>query len=449
MENLKKVVATASALMVVGVGGCGKDGGATTLVPPNISTGTPPAACGTVVFDTGGTNGYGREPVVNSGQLTAPTDIAFIPGSTKAFVVTEQAGYVAYFDGNCNVVNRVDLRDSSGGGIGVVSGGEQGLLNVEFHPNYATNRYVFFYHTSVASTVNSITRMTVSFNSGQLVLSDPQRIIDFRKADSAAASNHNGGGMLFTPDGTLLASVGDGGADSSTAQANARLLGKVIRVLPSLTVNTGGYSIPAGNMFASNNSQCSNITLSAQECPEILAKGLRNPFRMSRDGDIIYIGDVGSGFEEINSFAYTTNNVNFGWPVCEGSVTTCGAPALAGYRNPIIYYDRGGTTASNFRAEDPMGTASGSASVMIGDVYRGSRYTAALNIGALTFGDFYDGYIRAVGVNSSGAITDTDAAPGFHLVHVTAISSMVQGPDDYLYLTALFGPATVYRLVRP
>lgn len=433
-------------LALAGLSGCGD--GDNTINPPNFSIGTPPVACGAVIPDTGGTNGFAREAVVNSGQVSAPTDLAFIPGTTTAFVVTEQAGFVAYFNGGCDAVNRRDLRETASGGIGVVSGGEQGLLNVEFHPDYATNGYVFFYHTSVDSTVNSITRMTVSFPSGQLVLSDPQHIISFRKADSAAASNHNGGGMVLAPDGTLLASVGDGGTSSSTAQSNGRLLGKVVRIEPSLTVNVGGYAIPAGNMFSSSNPLCSNITLSNQECPEILAKGLRNPFRMSRDGNIVYIGDVGSGFEEINSFAYTSNTVNFGWPVCEGSVGACGSPALAGYRNPIIFYDRGGVTASNFRAEDPMGTASGAASVMIGDVYRGSRYTAELNGGALLFGDFYDGYIRAVGVDANGGITDNDAAPGFHLVHATTISSMVQGPDGFVYLTSL-GGNSVFRLVRP
>jgi glucose/arabinose dehydrogenase len=339
------------------------------------------------------------------------------------------------------------LRDAAGGGIGVVSGGEQGLLNIEFHPDYAANGYVFLYHTRVTSTVNSITRMTVSFGSGgELVLSDPQRIIDFRKGDSAVASNHNGGGMLFAPDGTLLASVGDGGGDSTTAQADTRLLGKVVRIQPNLTPGAGGYGIPSGNMFASGNTPCSNVSVGAQACPEILAKGLRNPFRMSRDGNVIYLGDVGAGTEEIDSFIYTDNSVNFGWPTYDGFVAS---PSLPGYRNPIVYYTRSGATANAFRSEDPMGSASGAASVIIGAVYRGNRYNAALNGGALLFGEFYDGYIRAVGVDANGDITDGDGVPGFHLVHEDAISSMVQGPDGYLYLTALYDSSTVYRLVRP
>ncbi len=410
---------------------------------------TPTCANGGVLNDTNGTNGFGRQYVVNSGQVGEPTDIAFIPGSATAFVVIDQSGYVNYFNGGfnggCDRVNRVDVRTT----LGVVSGGEQGLLNVEFHPDYATNGYVFFYHTTVASTVNSVTRMSVTFNAGgNLVLSNPQRIIDFRKADTAAASNHNGGGLVFAPDQTLLASIGDGGADSNSAQADGRLLGKVIRVQPSLAAGAGGYTIPAGNMFAATNPPCSNVAVNAQPCPEILAKGLRNPFRMARDSDVIYLGDVGSGTEEVNSFVVTNNTANFGWPTHDGFVVSS---TLPGYRNPIVYYTRSGAAATlnAFRSEDPMATVTTSASVMIGDVYRGSRYTAAMNGGALLFGEFYNGFVRAVGVDASGNITDGDGVPGFHLVHEDGISSMVQGPDGYVYLTAQYGPAMVYRLVRP
>lgn len=167
---------------------------------------------------------------------------------------------------------------------------------------------------------------------------------------------------------------------------------------------------------------------------------------MARSGSVLYLGDVGSGTEEVNSFDCTTNNVNFGWPTYDGYQA---APTLPGYRNPIVHCTRNGATADAFRSEDPMSGASGAASVIIGDVYRGSRYSPELNGGAPLFGDFYDGYIRAVGVDGNGEITDTDAAPGVHLVHASSISSMVQGPDDYLYFTALYGPTTVCRLVRP
>jgi glucose/arabinose dehydrogenase len=412
----------------------------------------PPAAIpscqgGGIVYDTGGTNGFGRQYVTDTNiPGYAPIDVAFIPGTPSGFVVASQGGFLHYFNGGCIPINTVDLTSVLPVGS---SSGEQGLLNVEFHPDYATNHYVFFYHTRVESTVNSVTRMTVSFAAtGVLTLSDPVRIIDFRKADAAAASNHNGGGLVFAPDKSLLASVGDGGASSSTAQDNRRLLGKVIRIAPNLTPGAGGYTIPVGNMFAATNAQCSNVTQSAAECPEILAMGLRNPFRMSIDGNIVFLGDVGSNYEEINSFDYSRNTLNFGWPTPDGPVASS---AINGYRNPIVAYRRD-VEADDFRAEDPMATQSGSASVIVGNVYRGSSYGGLLN-GALLFGDFYDGFNRYVGVaagpDGNGLITDTDGVPGAHLVHDNAVSSMVRGPDGFVYLTTLFDSPAVYRLVRP
>jgi len=407
-------------------------------------------SCGSgVIYDVGGTNGYGREYAVNTNTVSAPIDIAFIPGMGGAFVVISQSGIVYYFNGGCDPVSNVDIRDVASGGIGVVSGGEQGLLNVEFHPDFATYNYVFFYHTSVASTVNSVSRMTVAFDgSGNLVLSDPVKIIDFRKPNTA--SNHNGGGLVFAPDTTLLASVGDGGgSNGSNAQQSTSLLGSVIRVSPSLNTGVGGYSIPSGNMFTSTNSQCSNVAQSTEDCPEILAMGLRNPFRMSREANIVYLGDVGSGNEEINSFDYTSvdtsNPVNFGWNTHDGYVASSTIP---GYRNPIVYYNRNDTVVAAFRAEDPEGTQTGNASIMIGDVYSGSRYGNEL-ADKLFFAEFYDGFLRAVGVDSSGNITDADGVPGMHIIHHGQITSMVEGPDGYMYITTLYGPAMVYRLVKP
>lgn len=388
----------------------------------------------------GGTNGYSREAVVNTNAVSLPIDIAFIPGMGSAFVVISQTGFVYFFNGSRDPVNTVDLRSA----LPVVSGGEQGLLNVEFHPDFTTNNYVFFYHTSVASTVNSVSRMTVAFDgSGNMVLSDPVKIIDFLKPSTA--SNHNGGGLVFAPDATLLASVGDGGggSNSSNAQLSTSLLGSVIRVSPSLTTSVSGYSIPSGNTFTSTNPQCSNVAQSALDCPEILAMGLRNPFRMSRAGNIVYLGDVGSGNEEIDSFDYTTNTVNFGWPTHDGYVAMSIIP---GYRNPIVYYNRDDAIADAFRAEDPEGVKTGDASIMIGDVYGGSRYGGALN-NKLFFAEFYDGFIRAVGVDNSGDITDIDGVPGMHITHHGQVTSMVEGPDGYIYITTLFGPAMVYRLI--
>jgi len=405
-------------------------------------------SCGSgVIYDQGGSNGYGLELAVNDGSISSATDIAFIPGMTDAFLVISQSGTVYFFNGSCDPINSIALNDI---GIDVITGGEQGLLNVEFHPDYSSNGYVFFYHTSIRNNTNSVSRASLSFdNSSNMVLSDPVRTIDFRK--NIGASNHDGGGLVFAPDGTLLASVGDGGSGgAANGQNSNNLLGVVVRIIPSLTTGAGGYDIPAsGNMFPATNTKCSGTASSPVPCPEILAIGLRNPFRMSMAGNIVYLGDVGARYEEINSFDYTSvdtsSPVNFGWSTHDGYVSSSSIP---GYRNPVVYYERNDTVANNFRAEDPEGNRTGSASIMIGDIHSGSQYSGELG-NKLFFAEFYDGYTRAVGVNDNGNITDTDGIPGLHIIHRAQITSMVEGPDGYMYITTLYGPAMVYRLVKP
>ena len=423
---------------------CGSGSGGAAGSGASVSS----TSCGAgVIYDRGGTNGYGRELAVNDGSISSPTDIAFVPGMPAAFLVISQEGTVYFFNGGCDPVNSVRLNDV---GIGVVSGGEQGLLNVEFHPDFSANGYVFFYHTSAGNQTNSVSRASLSFDTGgNMVLTDAVRIIDFRK--NISAGNHNGGGLVFAPDRTLLASVGDGGGGGGANGQNGRnLLGVVVRIVPSLETGTGGYTVPAsGNMFPASNAKCSGTASSPTPCPEILAMGLRNPFRMSMRGNIVYLGDVGTVYEEIDSFDYTgvdsSNPVNFGWNTHDGPVASSTIP---GYRNPIVYYDRNDPVADGFRAEDPEGSKTGSASIMIGDVHSGGRYAGELGA-KLFFADFYDGYLRAVGVDAAGGITDTDGIPGRHIVHLAGATSMVEGPDGYMYFTALYGPAMVYRLVKP
>ena len=400
-------------------------------------------------FDENGTNGFALQKILAENAVDNPTDMAFIPGSVNDFIVIEQSGRVKYFKSNtCGVVNTVDLRDVNTGGIDVTNGGEQGLLNIEFHPDFASNAYVFFYHTRVATAserINAVSRMSVGFDQeGLLVLSDPQKIIDFRKL--GVAGNHNGGGLLFAPDKTLLASVGDGGSGShDNAQDDTNLMGAVIRILPSLNIGQGGYSIPSGNKYSSSNPQCSNSIPSVMPCPEILAKGLRNPYRMVLHNDIVYLGDVGSGYEEINSFSYSNSTINFAWPIRDGLAMN------SEFTDPILTYQRSDATASRFREEDPAcnNCATGYASVMIGDVYRGTRYDGLLN-SKLLHAEYMDAFMRAMTVDDAGLATDS----GMHLIHHDGISAMIQGPDDFIYIVTQKGAwgtgdaDMVYRLIK-
>jgi glucose/arabinose dehydrogenase len=125
-------------------------------------------------------------------------------------------------------------------------------------------------------------------------------------------ANHNGGAVVFGPDGFLYLALGDGGAAGdphNNGQNTASLLGKLLRI----DVDGGEpYAIPADNPFVNGGG-----------APEVWAYGLRNPWRITFDrlnGDL-FIADVGQNqWEEINHLPPNApGGANFGWNFFEGS----------------------------------------------------------------------------------------------------------------------------------
>jgi hypothetical protein len=166
-------------------------------------------------------------------------------------------------------------------------------------------------------------------------------------------TNHYGGTLKFGPDGFLYAGTGDGGG-AGDPTGNARnlssLLGKLLRldVAPGAR-GTNPYAIPGTNPSAGN-ARCTGGSGSAA-CPEVVASGLRNPFRFSFDSqppNDLWIGDVGQdAWEEIDHIAVADlPGTSFGWDCKEGNAdfsqptpaTGCPPPNYVGplhvYANP-------------------------------------------------------------------------------------------------------------------
>jgi hypothetical protein len=161
------------------------------------------------------------------------------------------------------------------------------------------------------------------------------------------AGNHNGGNLEFGPDGFLYIGLGDGGGGGDpgeNAQNPARLLGKMLRIDVNSQPGGAPYAIPGGingNPFIGN-PLCNANGAGTQQCPEIYALGLRNPWRWSFDrqnGDL-WLGDVGQGsFEEIDLIEL---GANYGWDEREGA--HCFEPssgcATLGLTDPVAEYGR-------------------------------------------------------------------------------------------------------------
>jgi glucose/arabinose dehydrogenase len=218
-------------------------------------------------------------------------------GSDRLFVV-EQNGYIRVFQ------NRDDA-DSYETFLNIASkverdGGEQGLLGLTFHPDYANTGYFYVYYSVRNEDKTRLSRFRVSDNDPDAADPNSETVLIEIAQDY---SNHNGGGIDFGPDGCIYVCVGDGGSSGDPlgrAQDKNQLLGSILRL------NDDG-SIPADNPF-----------VGVEGRDEIYAWGLRHPWRITFDretGDC-WCGDVGQNARE--EIDLIVKGGNYGWDYFEG-----------------------------------------------------------------------------------------------------------------------------------
>ena len=336
--------------------------------------------------------------------LTYPGD-----GSNRLFLVL-QPGCIMVFPNDesvssakefLNIQNRVNDE-----------GNEEGLLGLAFDPDYATNGFFYVYYSAGGPRRSVVSRFSVSeddpnradYVSEEVILVVPQPY-----------GNHNGGNILFGPDGYLYIGLGDGGSGGDpqgNGQNPGTLLGSILRIDPRTPSVGRNYSIPSDNPFVG--------VPGFRE--EIWAYGLRNPWRFSFDSetDELWAGDVGQNrWEEID---IVIKGGNYGWNIMEGA--HCFRPSVScdetGLELPIMEYPHGE-----------------GCSVTGGYVYRGPRLPS-LN-GAYIYGDFCSGKIWALRYDGQ-RVTD-------HTLLVDSdlqISSFGQDQEEELYILSFDG--RIYRL---
>lgn len=282
-------------------------------------------------------------------------------GSNRLFVV-EQGGRIKVLQpGGTMPTVFLDITAQ------VLSGGEQGLLGLAFHPNYPTNGRFFVNYTRRPDGATVIAEYRVS--AGDPNLGDPAETPLLVVPQPFA--NHNGGMIEFGPDRFLYIGMGDGGSGNdpgNRAQNLDDLLGKLLRIDVDRPNGLVPYSSPADNPFVGQ----------TPGRDEIFAVGLRNPFRFSFDRATgqLYVGDVGQGARE--EIDIVTRGGNYGWRVFEGTLCTNLDPASCVSTNfdfPIAEYDH----------------SVGRCAAIGGYVYRGT--TGAVLAGAYLYGDLCTGEI--------------------------------------------------------
>jgi|GEM_PF-553847 len=264
-------------------------------------------------------------------ELTLPVSMAFPDDGSGWMFVVEQVGRVRLYDGLAvQPTPFLDISDK------VVCCGEDGLLDIAFHPQYAQNGLFYVSYIEEVEGVNHTVIARYRALPGGRFADPGSELRMFRYPRPTVV--HNSGELEFGPDGYLYISSGDGGEQSleatSVAQRTDSLFGKILRI----DVDGGEpYSIPPTNPLVG--------VEGARE--EIWAMGLRNPWRFSFDRETgeIWIGEVGSGvIEEINVMPAAPGAApNFGWPHFEGNDCSPLDPndcADGGFVFPVIAIDR-------------------------------------------------------------------------------------------------------------
>jgi glucose/arabinose dehydrogenase len=280
-------------------------------------------------------------------QIATLDDAALLatspPNDPRLFVV-ERAGRIEILeDGAPRATPFIDLEDV------LVSGGEQGLLGLAFHPQYATNgRFFVFYTTADANIAAECHVSAADPNVADPTCTPILTIPDF-------ASNHNAGMMEFGSDGYLWITTGDGGGGGDperNAQDLDSLLGKMLRI----DVDGGSpYGIPADNPYAAGGG-----------APEIYMRGMRNPWRWSFDRMThdLWIGDVGQDqTEELDVLRPAQQKgANLGWSIYEGDDCYNGGNGSPCEPAGLVF------------PKDTRAHADGWYSIIGGEVYRGTCY---------------------------------------------------------------------------
>jgi glucose/arabinose dehydrogenase len=347
---------------------------------------------------------WNLEPVVEG--LDRPLHMVDANDGTGRFFVVLKGGQILVLkDGQ---VLETPFLDISGN---VSAGSEQGLLSMALHPDFAENGTFFIDYTD-ANGDSNIERWKVSADNPDVADPASAETILFQEQPYA---NHNGGLVMFGPDGYLYIGFGDGGSQGDpdgNGQNLGALLAKILRIDVDRAEGDMPYAFPDDNPFLDREDARS----------EVWQYGLRNPWRFSFDretGDLL-IADVGGGaYEEVNVAPAGQGGLNFGWVLMEGP--ECRGDAGC---------DEAGITPPIFSYTHDFGC-----SITGGFVYRGEAIES-----------LYGGYM--VGDYCSGLIWVVDPATGNASEPVEtglSISSFAEDASGELYIIDLEGG--IYRIV--
>lgn len=352
------------------------------------------------------TTGFTGADALGGMTFSQPLTLRTPPGETTRLFIGEKTGLI-------RVVTDLDSASTSTSTYlnlttNLYTTGESGLLGFAFHPQYATNGYLYVFRCyrpggTSGPVYNRISRFT---RNGANSADPASELVLIDQLDEA--SNHNGGNLMFGPDGYLYVGHGDEGGGGDTYSNSQRIdkdfFSGMIRidvdrlasnlepnphaaVIINSSTGKANYKVPADNPWVGATSFNTLPVTPANVRTEFYAVGLRNPWRWSFDpaNGRLWLADVGQdAYEEVNIIR---KGGNYGWKFREGLHGYSGTPpAGVTFDDPIIEY-----------------THSVGISITGGVVWRGSNL--AQLFGKYIYADYSSGRVWALEHNqATGAL---------------------------------------------
>ena len=313
---------------------------------------------------------------------------------------------------------------------------EEGLLGMAFHPQFSKNGKVYVFYSAHEPLRSIVSEFRVHKDDKNKI--DPaseRKLLTIERP----FWNHDGGCILFGPDGKLYITHGDGGAredPNDNGQNLSTLRGTIMRI--NVDVTSGPYGIPKDNPFVNRKGARG----------EIWAYGLRNVWRMSFDretGDF-WAADVGQDYwEEVNLIV---KGGNYGWRTREGFHESLSSKSRAKitpskhnnpeeFLEPVIEYPHTPALAT----KSQFNKHGHGLSITGGYVYRGKKIPSLR--GAYVYGDYKTGTVWAFR-QSGGKVTEYGQVVGPNPIRFVASFAEDQAGEQYLL--GFEGKGRIYRL---
>ena len=244
--------------------------------------------------------------LVEVARLEQPVDAASRLGDLAVYFVAQGGTVHRFVDSVLESEPVLDISDLTEGQ------GERGLLGLAFSRDGST-AFINYTNLDGDTTVASLSVGTT----GKFARESLKTILVIDQP----YANHNAGDIVVEPSGMILLPMGDGGSADDPLRVSlddSSPLGKVLRVDP----RDGSY--------------------------EILARGLRNPWRVDLYQDRLWLADVGQGeFEEVSvlgglsKITDKTQVVDFGWSAYEANKVFNKDQKSSSHTPPLVSYKHG------------------------------------------------------------------------------------------------------------